>query len=60
MAFQILREKGEKLSQLQFSLFFSALQNPNFAWRSSSNRQETHRMTFANVVEGCLIYNFRI
>jgi hypothetical protein len=53
-------EKGEKLGQLQFSLFISALQNPNFAWRSCSNRREKHKTTFANVVEGCLIYNFRI
>jgi hypothetical protein len=54
------RKKGEKLGQLQFSLFISALQNLNFAWRYYSNRLEKHRMTFANVVEGCLIYNFRI
>jgi hypothetical protein len=60
MAFQILSGKGGKLGQLQFSLFISTLQNPNFAWRSCSNRQEKHRTTFANVVEGCLIYNFRI
>jgi hypothetical protein len=53
-------EKGEKLGQLQFSLFISALQNLNFAWRSCSNRREKHRMSFANVVEGCLIYNFCI
>jgi hypothetical protein len=60
MAFQILSGKGEKLGQLQFSLFIGALQNPNFAWRSCSNRREKHRTAFANVVEGCLIYNFRI
>jgi hypothetical protein len=53
-------EKGEKLGQLQFSLFISALQNLNFAWRSCSNRREKHRMAFANIVEGCLLYNFRI
>jgi hypothetical protein len=53
-------EKGEKLGQLQFSLFISALQNPNFAWRSRSNRRKKHRTTFANIVEGCLIYNFHI
>jgi hypothetical protein len=51
---------GEKLGQLQFSLFTSALQNPKFAWRSYSNRREKHRTAFANVVEGCLIYNFHI
>jgi hypothetical protein len=51
-------EKGEKLGQLQFSLFISALQNPNFAWRSCSNRQEKHRTAFANIVEGFLLYNF--
>jgi hypothetical protein len=60
MAFQILSGKGEKLGQLQLSLFISTLQNPNFAWRSCSNRREKHRMAFANIVEGCLIYNFRI
>jgi hypothetical protein len=60
MAFQILSGKGGKLGQLQFSLFISTLQNPNFAWRSCSNRQEKHRTTFPNVVEGCLIYNFHI
>jgi hypothetical protein len=53
-------EKGEKLCQLQLSLFINALQNKNFAWRSYSNHWEKHRTTFANVVEGCLIYNFRI
>jgi hypothetical protein len=53
-------EKSEKLGQLQFSLFISSLQNPNFAWRSCSNRREKHRTTSTNVVEGCLIYNFRI
>jgi hypothetical protein len=53
-------EKGEKIGQLQFSLFISALQNPNFAWHSCSNRREKHRTAIANVVEGCLIYNFRI
>jgi hypothetical protein len=53
-------EKGEKLGQLQFLLFISALQNPNFAWRSCSNRREKHRTAFANIVEGCLLYNFRI
>jgi hypothetical protein len=53
-------EKGEKLGQLQFSLFISALQNLIFAWCSCSNRREKHRTTFANAVEGCLIYNFRI
>jgi hypothetical protein len=58
--FKFRAEKGEKLGQLQFSLFISALQNPNFAWSSCSNRREKHRTTFANVVEGCLIYNFRI
>jgi hypothetical protein len=58
--FKFWAEKGEKLGQLQFALFISTLQNPNFAWRSCSNRQKKHRMTFANVVEGCLIYNFRI
>jgi hypothetical protein len=58
--FNFLAEKGEKLGQLQSSLFISALQNLNFAWRSCSNRQEKHRTTFANVLEGCLIYNFRI
>jgi hypothetical protein len=58
--FKFQAENGEKLGQLQFSLFNSTLQNPNFAWRSYSNRREKHRTTFANVVEGCLIYNFRI
>jgi hypothetical protein len=58
--FKFWAEKGEKLGQLQFSLFISTLQNPNFAWCSCSNRREKHRTTFANVVEGCLIYNFRI
>jgi hypothetical protein len=53
-------EKGEKLGQLQFSLFISTLQNPNFAWRSCSNHREKHRTTFANIVEGCLLYNFCI
>jgi hypothetical protein len=53
-------EKGEKLDQLQFSLFISVLQNPNFAWRSCSNHREKHRTAFTNVVEGCLLYNFRI
>jgi hypothetical protein len=48
------------LSQLQFSLSISALQNPNFAWRSCSNRREKHRTTLTNVIEGYLIYNFRI
>jgi hypothetical protein len=51
-------EKGEKIGQLQFSLFISALQNPNFAWRSCSNRQEKHRTAFENIVEGFLLYNF--
>jgi hypothetical protein len=60
MAFQILSEMGEKLGQLQFSLFINTLQNPNFACRSCSNRREKHRTTFANIVEGCLLYNFRI
>jgi hypothetical protein len=60
MAFQILSGKGEKLSQLQFSLFISALQNPNFAWRFCSNRREKHRTAFVNIAEGCLLYNFRI
>jgi hypothetical protein len=50
--------KRVKSLVMQFSLFISALQNPNFAWRSCSNRQEKHMTTFANVVEGCLIYNF--
>jgi hypothetical protein len=50
---------GEKLGQLQLSLFISALQNQNFAWHSCSNHWEKHRTTFANVVEGCLLYNFR-
>jgi hypothetical protein len=36
------------------------MQNPNFAWGSCSNHREKHRMDFANVVEGRLIYNFRI
>jgi hypothetical protein len=58
--FKFLVAKGEKLRQLQFSLIISTLQNPNFAWRSCSNRREKHRTTFANVVEGCLIYNFCI
>jgi hypothetical protein len=53
-------EKAEKLGQLQLSLFISALQNPNFASRSYSNHREKHRTAFSNVVEGCLIYNFRI
>jgi hypothetical protein len=52
--FKFWVEKGEKLGQLQFSLFISALQNPNFAWRSCTNRWEKHRTAFANVVEGCL------
>jgi hypothetical protein len=53
-------EKGQKLGQLQFSLFVRALQNPNITWHSCSNHREKHRTTSANVVEGCLIYNFRI
>jgi hypothetical protein len=58
--FKFWAEKGEKLGQLQFSLFISTLQNPDFASRSCSNRPEKHRTTFTKVVEGCLIYNFRI
>jgi hypothetical protein len=58
--FKFGAEKGEKLGQLQFSLFISTLRNPNFAWRSCSNRREKHRTTFTKVVEGCLIYNFCI
>jgi hypothetical protein len=53
-------EKGEKLGQLQFSLFISALQNPKFACRSCSNRREKHMTAFANIVEGCFLYNFCI
>jgi hypothetical protein len=60
MAFQILSEKGEKLGQLQFSLFISTLQNPNFASRSCSNRRDKHYTTFVKVVEGSEIYNFPI
>jgi hypothetical protein len=58
--FKFWAEKGEKLGQLQFSLFISTLQSLNFASRSCSNRREKHRTTFTKVVEGCLIYNFCI
>jgi hypothetical protein len=36
------------------------MQNPNLAWHSCSNRREKHKTAFANIVEGCLLYNFRI
>jgi hypothetical protein len=52
--------KGEKLGQLQFSLFISTLQNPDFASRSCSNRREKHYTAFVKVVEGSEIYNFPI
>jgi hypothetical protein len=54
------RKRVKNLVNCSFHCSSALLQSPNFAWRSCSNRREKHRMTFANVVEGCLIYNFRI
>jgi hypothetical protein len=45
-------ENGEKLGQLQFFLFISAMKNMNFACRSCSNRGSKHLSAFVKVVEG--------
>jgi hypothetical protein len=47
--FKFWAEKGEKLGQLQFSLFISTLQNPDFASGSCSNRREKHYTAFVKL-----------
>jgi hypothetical protein len=55
----IERKRVKNLVNYSFNIHQCSAK-PELCLASCSNRREKHRMTFANIVEGCLLYNFRI
>jgi hypothetical protein len=60
MAFQILSGEGWKTWSTAVFTIHQRSAKPELCLAFRSKLRETHRMAFANVVEGCLVYNFRI